>query len=53
MGKLPKAPKKPKQGATLKTLEAYISRHNAYVEKVKSMAKSGGTRLALKKKIFG
>jgi len=53
MGKLPKAPKKPKQGATLKTLEAYVVRHNAYVAKVRGMAKSAGTRNALKKKIFG
>lgn len=53
VGKLPKPPKKPKRSASVATLERYVERHNAYVDKVNAMAakyKKSGT---LKKAIFG
>jgi hypothetical protein len=52
-GKLPVAPKKPKQGASLSVLENYIVRHNAYVDKVNAMAAKYRKASSIKKQIFG
>jgi hypothetical protein len=52
-GKLPKAPRKPKQTASLATMENFIRRYNAYVSKVKDMAAKARKREALKKQIHG
>jgi hypothetical protein len=52
-GKLPKAPKKPKQSASLSALNNYVTRHNAYVDKVQAMAAKYRKAASLKKSIFG
>jgi hypothetical protein len=52
-GKLPKAPKKPKQSATVRALENYVIRHNAYVDKINAMAAKYKRAGTLKKAIFG
>lgn len=53
IGKLPKAPRKPKQSASLNTMQNYIRRHNAYVDKIKRMATDARKKEALKKQIHG
>lgn len=53
VGKLPKAPRKPKQSASLKVMENYIARNNAYVKKIKDMAAKSRKKEALKKQIHG
>lgn len=52
VGKLPKAPKKPKQSASVATLENYVARHNAYVDKIKEMARKNAKKDSLRKQIF-
>lgn len=53
VGKLPKKPKKPKQSASLNTLENYVSKHNAWTDKIKDMAGRYKKANGLKKSIFG
>lgn len=53
VGKLPKAPRKPRQSASVTTMENFIARHNAYVKKVKDMAARARKRESLKKQIHG
>lgn len=52
-GKLPKAPKKPKRSASAMVLENYVTKYNAYVDKVHAMAASEKKRTSLAKQIFG
>lgn len=52
-GKLPKAPAKPKQSASVATLENYKRKHDAYVKKVSELAAKARKKEALKKQIFG
>lgn len=53
VGKLPKAPRKPRQSASLTTMENYIARHNNYVKKIKEMASKARKKEQLKKQIHG
>lgn len=53
IGKLPKAPKKPKKSATLTAMENYVSRYNAYVDKINDMANRANKLRTMKKSIFG
>lgn len=48
-----KAPKKPKQSASLATLEGYVSRHNDWAKQLKAAISAGKKREALKKAIRG
>lgn len=52
-GKLPKKPTKPKKSASLQTLENYVARHNAWVDKINGMAAKYRKAGQLKKSIFG
>jgi hypothetical protein len=52
-GKLPKAPRKPKQNASITALEGYKRRHDAYVSKINEMAGKARKKETLKKQIFG
>lgn len=45
-----KRPKKPKAGATLRTMENYIKRYNEWVDKIKAGAKKYEQKEADKKK---
>lgn len=47
-----KKPKKPKQSASLSSMEGYIDRFNRWVDDAKQKAKEYREREALKKKIF-
>jgi hypothetical protein len=53
VGKLPKAPRKPRQSASVTVMENYIARHNHYVKKIKDMAARARKKEALKKQIHG
>jgi len=52
-GKLPKAPRKPKQTATISALESYKRRHDEYVRKINELAAKARKKESLKKSIFG
>lgn len=53
VGKLPKAPRKPKQSSSDTVLQNFISRNNNYVKKIKDMASRARKKESLKKQIFG
>lgn len=48
-----KAPKKPKQSASLATMEGYVARHNDWVKQARQKVADGKKREALKKQIRG
>lgn len=48
-----KAPKKPKQSASLATMEGYVARHNQWVKDAKSRIAGEKRREKLKKQIRG
>jgi hypothetical protein len=52
-GKLPKAPRKPKQSASVTALESYKRRYDAYCKKLSDMAGKARKKESLKKQIFG
>jgi hypothetical protein len=52
-GKLPKAPRKPKQSASVTALESYKRRFDAYARKLSEMASKARKKESLKKQIFG
>jgi hypothetical protein len=53
VGKLPKAPRKPKQSASVTALESYKRRFDAYAKKLSDMAAKARKKESLKKQIFG
>jgi hypothetical protein len=48
-----KAPKKPKRGATLASMEAYVARHNEFVKEAKHAVSAYKKRAHLAKAING
>ncbi len=48
-----KAPKKPKQSASMNSMENYISRYNDWAKELKERAKAGKKRDDLKKEVRG
>lgn len=53
VGKLPNAPRKPKQTASVSVMENFIRRHNEYVRKIKDMAGRARKKESLRKQIHG